>query len=323
MFKIQTILAAAMTWAAVSQGADLRIGIIGCDTSHVIAFTETFNNPEAKGHIPGGKVVAAFKGGSPDVKDSATRVDGYAKTLNEKYGVRFYDTIEEMSSNVDAVLVESVDGRAHLSELKGILHTGRSIPVFIDKPIAASLPEAQAIFRLAKEANTPVFSASSLRFAKDTQDVSHGSIGKVAFAETYGPVHIEPHHPELYYYGVHGVEALCTVLGPGCESVQRRLNPEGKIEVAGTWSGGRTGIFREDQDDKYYYGVARGSKGVAVVGTEDGYGPLLAEIMKFFQTRVAPVKPEDTLEVMAFMTAADESKNQNGARVNLKEFMPR
>jgi predicted dehydrogenase len=323
MLKIQTILAAAMTLGVASQGADLRIGLIGCDTSHSTVFTETFNNPDDTSHIAGGKVVAVVKAGSPDVKDSATRVDGYAKQLKEKFGVQFYDSIEEMCSNVDAVLLESVDGRAHLPQFKSILHSGRNIPVFIDKPIAASLSEAQEIFRLAKEANVPVFSCSSIRFGKTTQDVVHGSIGKVLFAETYAPVHIEPHHPELYYYGVHGVEALCTALGPGCESVQRRLNPEGKIEVVGTWSGGRIGIFREEKDDRYYFGVARGEKGVAVIGTEDRYTPLLVQIMRFFQTREVPVKPEETLEVMAFMTAADESKNQNGAQVNLKELMPR
>src|SRR4051812_4854885 len=74
-----------------SFAADLRIGIIGCDTSHVTAFTEALNNPEAKGHISGGKVVAAFKGGSADIPASANRVEQYAKTLREKYGVVFYD----------------------------------------------------------------------------------------------------------------------------------------------------------------------------------------------------------------------------------------
>ncbi len=311
-----------MLCGMAAPGADLRIGIIGCDTSHVIVFTEMLNNPEATNHLAGGKVVAAFKGGSPDVEDSYSRVDGFAKTLNEKYGVRFYDSIGEMCRNVDAVLLESVDGRRHLPQFREVIKAGGPpVPVFIDKPIAASLPDAQEIFRLARQAGVPVFSASSCRFAKGTQAVSHGSIGRVTYAETYGPVHVEPHHPELYYYGVHGVEALCTVLGTGCESVRRGTNAQGRIEVEGIWSGGRTGIFRED---KNYLGLARGEKGAAVIGLDDeGYKPLLAQIMNFLQTRVAPVKPEATLEIMAFMTAADESKNQGGARVNLKEAMPR
>src|SRR4029077_4375343 len=91
--------------------ADLRIGIIGCDTSHVTAFTENLNNPSAKDHVAGGKEVAAYKGGSPDIPESANRLEGYVKTLTEKYGVKMYDSIEEMCTNVDAVLLESLDGR--------------------------------------------------------------------------------------------------------------------------------------------------------------------------------------------------------------------
>src|SRR5215204_6006130 len=70
-----------------THSADLRLGMIGLDTSHVPAFTELLNNPNAKNHIPGAKVVAAFKGGSPDLESSASRVDGYTKTLQEKYNV--------------------------------------------------------------------------------------------------------------------------------------------------------------------------------------------------------------------------------------------
>src|SRR5688572_25990880 len=81
--------------------ADLRIGMIGLDTSHVTAFTELLNNPTNKNHVPGGKVTVAFKGGSPDVEASRTRVDGFTKTLQEKYQVKIVPTIEEMCREID------------------------------------------------------------------------------------------------------------------------------------------------------------------------------------------------------------------------------
>ena len=202
---LRLLLAAGLVWGAAARGADLRIGIIGCDTSHVVAFTETLNNPEAKGHVPGGKVVAAYKGGSPDIPSSIDRIEGYSKTLREKYGVKFYDRIEEMCQDVDVVLLESVDGRPHLEQVKPVLHARK--PVFIDKPMAASLQDVIEIFRLAKEAKVPVFSSSSLRFARDTQAVRGGLIGRVTYAETYGPCEREPHHPDLFWYGVHGWRA--------------------------------------------------------------------------------------------------------------------
>ena len=207
--------------------AEVRLGIIGCDTSHVTAFTETINNPQAKGHVPGAKVVAAYKGGSPDIPSSVSRIEGYTKTLQEQYGVKLFDTIEELCQNVDAVLIESLDGRPKLEQVKPVLKAGK--PVYLDKPMAGSLADVVEIFRLAEAARVPVFSSSALRFGKDTQAVRQGSIGKVTYAETHGPCELEPHHPDLFWYGIHGVEALFALLGTGCESVQRGTTPDGKI----------------------------------------------------------------------------------------------
>ncbi len=321
--KCQMLFIVGAFGISATLAGDLRIGVIGCDTSHVPAFTETINNPDAKGHVAGGKVVAAFKGGSKDLPDSWNRVEGYAATLRDKYGVKFYDTIGEMCQNVDAVLLESVDGRPHLEQFKAILKaqapgSAPRKPVYIDKPMAGSLADVREIFRLADANQVPVFSASSLRYGKDTQAVRHGAIGKVTSAETYSPYHLEPHHPDLFWYGVHGVESLFTVMGTGCESVQRGTTSDGKLEVVGTWRGGRKGVFREDTK---YRGMARGEKGEAPVGSYDGYEPLIAEIMKFFQTGVAPVEAAETIEIFAFMEAADESKRREGAPVRLSQVL--
>lgn len=306
----------ALCFPSSTVGAELRIGIIGCDTSHVPAFTENLNNPNAKDHVSGGKVVAAFKGGSADVPESANRVENYAKTLQEKYGVQFYDSIEELCQNVDAVLLESVDGRPHLEQVKPVLKAGK--PVFIDKPMAGSLADVIEIFRLAKAAKVPVFSSSSLRFAKDTQAVHHGAIGKVNYIETYGPCEIEKHHPDLFWYGIHGVEAMFTVLGTGCEAVQRGTTSDGKIEVTGTWKNGAKGVYRED---KKFHGSAKGGTGETSAGSFDGYVPLVVEIMKFFATGIAPVSPDETIEIFAFMQAADESKAKGGAPVKITDVL--
>jgi predicted dehydrogenase len=314
--KTGFVLLGTLLTGLVAFSADLRIGIIGCDTSHVIAFTETLNNPQAKGHVPGGKVVAAFRGGSLDIPSSANRVEEYSTKLKEQYGVRFYDTIEELCENVDAVLLESVDGRPHLEQVRPVLKARK--PVFIDKPIAGSLRDAMEIFDLAKKARVPVFSSSSLRFAKNSQTARNGAIGKITFAETYGPWSIEPHHPDLFWYGVHGVESLFTVMGTGCQTVQRGKTADGKIEIAGTWGRGRKGVFRED---KGFRGHAKGTKGEMDVGAFDGYEPLVAAIMDFFQTGIAPVKPEETIEIFAFMEAADTSKRQDGAPVKIKDVI--
>ena len=314
--KSPAFILSAMLLCRAAPGAELRVGIIGCDTSHVPEFTEVLNNPLAKGHVPGAKVVAAFPGGSKDIPSSWSRVEGYTKTLREKYGVRIYGSIERLCGEVDAVLLESLDGRPHLEQAKPVLNARK--PLFIDKPMAGSLSDVIEIFRLARDTGTPVFSSSALRFGKDTQAARNGALGKLTYVETCGPCESEPHHPGLFWYGVHGVEALYAVLGRGCETVQRETTPEGKIRVVGAWNDGRTGTFRED---KSFHGLARGEKGEAPVGSFDGYSPLVAEIVKFFQTGLAPVAPEETMEVFAFLQAADVSKNQGGAPVRLRDLL--
>ncbi len=301
-----------------ARAADLRLGIIGLDTSHVIAFTAILNDPAAKDHVSGARVVAAFRGGSPDIESSRTRVDGYAKTLVEKHGVKLYDTIEELCRNVDAVLLESVDGRPHLAQARPVIAAGK--PLYIDKPMAGSLKDAAEIFRLAREANVPVFSASSLRFATKTLAVRGGAIGTVTNAVTSSPAHLEKTHPDLFWYGIHGVESLFTVMGKGCLSVKRSLTADGKIQVTGTWKNERTGTFREVEG---YSGKAQGTQGEMAVGSYDGYAPLVVEIVRFLKTGTAPVAAAETLEIFAFMEAADESKRRNGESVTLAEMFRR
>ncbi|MBU4459601.1 MAG: Gfo/Idh/MocA family oxidoreductase [Verrucomicrobia bacterium] len=302
--------------AAACFAADLRIGMIGLDTSHVVAFAGVLNDATNKNHIPNARIVAAFKGGSPDLAKSWDRVEGYTKELTEKYGVKIVGSIEELCSQVDAVMLESVDGRPHLAQARPVILAGK--PLFIDKPMAASLKDALEIFRLAKEHKVPVFSASSLRFGKTTQEVRTGSLGKVLSAETSSPVNVDPTHPELFWYGIHGVESLFTLMGPGCVSVTRGTAADGNIEVVGTWKDGRTGTFRQS---KGYGGKVRCEKGESPVGAYDGYAPLVVEVIKFFRTGISPVPEQETIEILAFMEASDESKRLGGKPATLEDVM--
>ena len=297
----------------------LRAGIIGLDTSHVLAFTQSLNKgtkkPEDADKIAGVKVVAAYPQGSKDIESSTKRVPEYTEKV-KALGVEIVDSVEDLVKRVDVIFLESNDGRVHLEQVRPVLAAGK--PVFIDKPIAASLADAIRILEAAKKAKVPLFCSSSLRFGKTTQEVRNGSIGKVQSAETSSPASLEPSHVDLYWYGVHGCESLFTVLGPGCQSVKRGTTADGKIEVTGKWEGGRTGIFREA---KGYGGKAIGEKGEAPIGSYDGYDVLLFEIVKMFRTGIVPVSAEETLELYAFMAAADESKRRGGAEVTLKEVL--
>ena len=311
---IVLLLSFVLTTLATSK--DLRIGIIGLDTSHVVAFTKILNDPKATGPLASAKVTAAFRGGSLDIPSSADRLDKFTETLTKQYEVQLYPTIAELCKNVDAVMLESVDGRPHLRQAIPVIEAGK--PLFIDKPMAGSLADAILIFDLAKKKGVPVFSSSSLRYGKASQAARNGALGKITYVEVHSPCSLEVHHPDLFWYGVHGCESLFTVMGTGCESVVRRTTADGKIEVIGTWKGGRTGVFREG---KGYGGKAKGTKGEGEVGKYDGYAPLVVEAVKMFQTGKVPVDSKETIELFAFMEAADESKRREGKPVKISEMI--
>lgn len=307
-------VADAQTSEAESPRQTMRLGIIGLDTSHSLAFTKILNDENAPAELQGFRVVAAYPKGSPDIESSTSRVPKYTEDI-QQFGVKIVESIPELLTQVDAVLLETNDGRPHLEQVRPVLAAG--LPVFIDKPVAGSLRDAIAIYREAEMAGVPVFSSSSLRFGKNTQAARAGALGKVLRAETHSPASLEKTHPDLFWYGIHGVESLFTVMGTGCQSVTRTME-DGKIVVRGQWAGGRVGIFREG---KGYGGTAFGTKGEGPVGSYDGYQPLVVEIVKFLRTGKPPVSPAETLEIYAFMEAADESKRQGGKEVTLTSVM--
>ena len=313
-------------WGA--QAGTIRVGLIGLDTSHAGAFTQLLNDPSRPEHIPGARVVAAFKGGSPDVEASASRIEKFTAELRDTWKIEIVDSIETLVARVDAVMVTSVDGRVHLAQVRPVLAARK--PVFVDKPFAASVRDAVEIARLARESNTPIFSSSSLRFTDEVQGIKRDPrVQQVHGAMAWGPGTLEPHHPDLFWYGIHTVEILYTFMGKGCERLTR-VYTSGADVVTCQWRDGRTGVVRTIREGSAPYGqVVFGSKGVVTAlppGTpavkRSSYHGLVSAIVEFFRTGTPPVPIDETLEIMAFMEAADVSKARNGAPVPLSEILP-
>ena len=300
---------------ACAASGELRLGIIGTDTSHVIAFTKILNDEMSPDHLPGAKIVAAYKGGSKDVQSSYTRVDKYAEELRTKWNVEIVRDIPTLCKKVDAVLIESVDGRAHLEEARAVIAAGK--PMFIDKPQASTQEDAREIARQAKEANVPWFSSSSLRFGEIGTTMKFPDASAVI---TWGPGPLEEHHKlDLSWYAIHPIELLYTLLGPGCEEVTRIYTPNGDV-VTGLWNNGRTGTVRTERPYGEYGAVVFRPKSVMQSRPKAtaGYQPLLVEIVKFFETKQPPVANAETLEIFAFMDAAQRSRDEGGKPVKLR-----
>jgi hypothetical protein len=321
MKKIVLAALSAVTGScAALAGGDLRVGIIGCDTSHATAFAKLANvdkNPAAAGM----RVTAAYKWGSRDILSSTNRYPMFLAQLKE-YGVEMKDSIPELLKDVDCVLLETNDGRPHYAQALEVFKSGK--PCFIDKPAAHDLADVWRLVEAGRKLNAKWFCSSSLRFADNIADARAGKLGKLRGASTRSPCGIEPTHSRYYWYAIHGTEPLFAILGTGCKEV-RCIAGASEDVLVGTWNDGRLGVQyaldRKVMDGAGYGGAILSEKGATPVGDNPGYAPLVEAIVKFFRTGVAPVTLDETLEIYAFMSAAEKSRSKGGAVVTIAEIL--
>lgn len=289
----------------------MKLGMIGLDTSHVTAFANILHDKEHPYHVPGAKVVVAYPGGSPDFDLSISRVEGYTNTLRDEHGVKMVDSIEEVAESSDAILLESVDGRVHLEQFSKIASYGK--PVYIDKPLAVTSADAKEIFKLAKEHNVPVMSSSAVRYAEAVSvALADDSEGKIIGADTFGPMAIIEALPGYFWYGIHAAEMLYRLMGTGCEEVTV-VTTEDHDSVVGRWQDGRIGTMRGNRSGNNKFGGTLHREGksqmIDVTAYEKPfYASMLEHVIEMFKTGKPPIDPEESIEVIRFLEAANESR---------------
>jgi len=299
--------------------SEMKVGMIGLDTSHVVAFAEILNNPDNAHYVAGTKVVAAFKGGSPDMPVSADRVDGFTEKLVNDYRLEIIDSIEQLGEMCDAILLESVDGRVHLEQFKKLASCKK--PVFIDKPFTVSLADAKEIKELSEGNGTPVCSCSALRYDASLQEaLKDKEVGEITGATTYGPAKYAEPTPGLFWYGIHSAEMLFAAMGTGCKSVRCIGNEDTDI-VVGLWEDGRMGELRGIRKGAAVFGALlfreKEIQSVAQHPDIPASAGLMKEVVKFFQTGKSPIPLKETVEIMAFLEAANTSRAKDGEEVEL------
>lgn len=302
--------------------AVFRIGIIGCDTSHTVAFAK-IANVDKDPRVAGFRVTCAYKWGSKDIVSSTNR---YPKFIGELkgMGVEMKDSIADLLKGCDGVLLETCDGRPHYAQALEVFKSGK--PCFIDKPVAADLTDVVRIVEAGKKYGAKWFCTSALRFLPGIAETRSGERGKVRCVETWTPIETDPTQSRYYWYAIHGAEPLFAAMGTGCASVSV-VSTERDEVLTGTWSDGRIGIVHATP-----WGKGAGHGGMAffeddhhpqpvLFGKYLGYPPLLASIVAFFKTGKAPVTPEETLEIYAFLSAAEKSRALGGASVRIEDIL--
>ena len=316
------LFAAVAAAIACAADAETKVGIIGLDTSHAIAFTKIMN-VEKDPSVAGFRMAAAYQWGSRDIVSSTNRYEKYVPQMREM-GVEIVQSIDELLSKVDVVCLETNDGREHLRQAEQVFRSGKR--VFIDKPLAHNLADALKIYEAGKKYNAQYFSSSALRFGNVAKAARAGEYGKIRGAALISPSPVEEQGTHNYYtwYGIHGFEPLVAIMGMGVDKVSCFRNDTDDV-INAVWKDGRMGELRLMRKSWIYSGYVlpeqpKDKKNPIIVSDGyQGYQPLLKEIIKFFKTGVAPVSPEETLEIMAFMEAAEMSAKRGGAPVTIEE----
>jgi len=297
----------------------VRLGIVDFDSSHSVEFTKRLNHVDVAEEqwVEGAKVVMGWPGTSAITE---ARVIAERAEVLRKYGVEIVEEPSAMIGKVDGVLIESVDGSVHWERARPFLEAG--VPLFVDKPFTCSLPEARAFAQLALQKNVPVFSSSSLRYALEVQQVQQEreQLGRVLGAEAFSPASLHPRNPGLFHYGVHAVETLYALMGPGCEAVRCLSLPAVDV-VMGRWRDGRIGTLRGTRRGPHLYGfTVFCEKAVrsSLIDARFIYRELLKRIVEMFQTGRPPLALAEMVEIVGFIEACLRSAELGGAEVKVE-----
>ena len=299
-----------------SSHGDIRLGVIGTDTSHLPTFAERMN--------------ALRDVGRTRCRIAHSWTDGqhvmpmhHVEMWNDKarsLGVEPADRLDAMLDQVDGVLVLSVDGNRHLEHARPALERG--LPTYIDKPLACSLADARAIQRLADTHDARCYSASSLRFITEIDKIDRDALGPIVAVDAVGPGELNDTMEGLFFYGVHAVELVDQILGRGVKRVSAVHLPDRDL-VRLEYRDGRFASIRLDRKASYTFGATvHGEKDLAsfTVDFEPVYGRLVAGMCRFFEGGEAPVPLDNLVENVAVMQAGNASMKRDGAWVELSEI---
>jgi len=287
--------------------AHLKIAMIGLDTSHAVEFSRRIQAPDyhsVKDRITGLTVTRCLRFATPFQTESG--LDLRQRQL-EAWNVQVTRDFATAVAACDALMLEINDPAWHYPYFQRCLSLRK--PIFMDKPLADTLPHGKTMLRQAADSGIPFFSASALRYDPAvTTAAMHCPFPLTAIVR--GPLAQAPAGSSLLWYGVHCFEILQRLMGCGAGNVQVDRQAAGYL-VRVNYRDGRSGTVELDSATPHYGGVlsAPGQQDVAftVASPPVFYDFLLEQIARFFTSGKAPLSPSEMQETMALLDAAERA----------------
>jgi predicted dehydrogenase len=292
----------------------MRIGAIGIDSSHLPEFTRRIKalNDEGKSAC---KVTHLY---DPGEHANAKAPEWLATT--KQLGVEQVGSIDELLSTVEGVMVLSVNGNKHLGLALPSLSKG--LPTYIDKPLTCKLSEAKELLKVARMSKARCYSASSLRFAPEVTEMNREALGEIRAIDAFGPGQLHPLMEGLFYYGVHAIEMVDAIWGPGVKRVSAIHLPDRDL-LDLDYHDGRYARLRMERKGSYDFGATvHGEKSILQfkVDFTPVYMRLIQGMTRFFEGGPAPVDLRDLVENVAVMEAGNASIKANGEWVEIERI---
>ena len=286
---------------------ELKVAIIGLDTSHSVELPRLMNSPECKPElkINGLKVVACNR-----FMTRFTNKDVLDKRQEqlEQWGIKVTENFDEAVADCDAIQMEINDPSLHLEYFERLAPLGK--PVFLDKPLAESVEDGRKIIELARKYGTRVWSGSSIPLNPKVQQCIDNLQDEPLIAHAFGPMGVAPAGSSVIWYGVHTFEIMQRLIGPcGAKSVHAVESPVGVISTV-AYDDDRVGLVECQKGCWCYGGRIQNNNNASllhILATEPNYYYLMRNIRNFFRGGDAPVTIEKTFEGLAIMNAAEAS----------------
>lgn len=300
----------------------LRLGIVDFDSSHCIEFTRRFNHVglTSDQYVDGARVVAGWPGTSVMAPE---RIPGFRNEMVAA-GVPLVDAPDQLVGQIDAVLILSLCGTAHFERVRPFLAAG--IPAYVDKPFACTLSDALQILNLARTTGVTVAYASALRYAEELPElrtIIHRSGGLVGLLSS-GPAKRADMNPGLFHYGIHAIEVLYALMGPGCVDIANTF-VDGAEFITGRWADGRLASVRGARHGATAYSVTAFCGNAVIhqpISTRYAYRNLCREIVRSLSVPAPLVPYEEIEEVTRFVLAARQSEHSHGIPITLSSLSP-
>ena len=192
-----------------------RVGLVGIENSHAEDIVRYLNGQPRE--LAAARV-SAIVAGEPDRTEMLTRLGAIETVVPNS---------QDLLSAVDALIVTSRDGAEHAAHALPFLEAG--IPVWVDKPLAASLADAERMVAAAERSGAALTSSSALRWVPDTTAVvaAMAAIGPLQEIVVSGPADPNSEYSGIFFYGIHAADIAQRLFPGRPDDIEVTVVPDG------------------------------------------------------------------------------------------------